>query len=119
MRFILTTVLIGLLAFIAGLFLPWWVLALVAFGVALLLPQTNARSFLAGFLGIFLMWSVVASWIDIKNNSLLSHKVAQIIPLGGSSLALVLVSALVGALVGGFAAMSGNSLRQLLTGAER
>lgn len=116
MRFILVTVLIGLLAFIAGLYLPWWVLAPVCFGVALLLPQTNGRAFLAGFSGIFILWAGVATWIDVKNNSLLAHKVAQIIPLGGSPLALVLVSALIGALVGGFAALSGNSLRRLVAG---
>src|SRR4028119_2345603 len=101
MRFILSTTLIALLTFIAGLFLPWWALAIVAFGVALFIPQTAWRSFGAGFLGVFLLWAVLAFWIDAQNNSLLSGKVARLFPLGGASWLLVLVSALIGALVGG------------------
>jgi hypothetical protein len=61
-------------------------------------------------LGIFLLWSIVALWIDLKNESILSHKIAQIFPLGGSSFLLILTTAVIGALVGGFAAMSGASL---------
>jgi hypothetical protein len=113
MKFVVATLLTGLLAFIAGIFLPWWSLALVAFGVALLVRQTNGFSFLAGFLGIFLMWALVAAWIDWQNKSLLSQKIAQLFPLGGSSLLLVLVAAFVGGLVGGFAALSGSLLRRL------
>lgn len=114
MRFFLATLLIAILSFIAGMYLPWWVLAPVAFGVALLLPQSNGRSFSAGFLGIFLLWSGLALWIDITNNSLLSHKIAQLFPLGGSSVLLMIVTAIIGALVGGFAAWSGSSLRTLM-----
>lgn len=113
MRFILASLLTALLAFIAGIFLPWWVLAVVAFGVALLLPQSNFAAFCAGFVGIFLMWGLVATWIDVKNESLLTRQVAQLLPLGGSPILLILVTALVGGLLGGFAALSGNSLRRL------
>jgi hypothetical protein len=111
MRFVLATLLIVIAGFIAGLFLPWWSLALVCFLVAFLIPQGIGRSFLAGFTGIFLLWGFVALWIDIKNESILSQKIAQLFPLGGISVALILVTALVGALVGGFAAMSGASIR--------
>jgi uncharacterized membrane protein SpoIIM required for sporulation len=112
MRFLLAILLTAALGFIAGKFLPWWSIAIVAFLVALLLPQRIGKSFLAGFLGIFLLWSLIAFWIDTKNNSLLSQKVASLFYLGGSSVLLILVTALIGALVGGFAAMSGASLRK-------
>lgn len=111
MRFILSILLIAALSFIAGLVLPWWSIAIVAFIVALCLPQSTGLGFLSGFLGIFILWFILAFWIDIKNESLLSHKIAQLFPLGGSSIAIIFVSALIGGLVGGFAAMSGNSLR--------
>ena len=114
MRFILVTLLIALVSFIAGLYLPWWSIAVVAFTVALLLPQSNGCGFLAGFLSIFLLWLVLALWIDTKNEHLLSHKIAQLFPLGGSSFLLILVTAFIGAVVGGFAAMSGSSLRKIL-----
>lgn len=111
MRFLLATLLTAVLAFLAGLFLPWWSIALVAFLVALFLSQHIGLGFLSGFLGIFILWGLLAFWIDVKNESILSHKVAQLFPLGGSSVLMILVTALVGALVGGFAAMAGSSLR--------
>jgi hypothetical protein len=111
MKFIATAVLIVLLSFIAGLYLPWWSIAIVAFLVALLIPQGIGKSFLAGFLAIFLLWGLLALWIDVKNESVLSGKIAQLFPVGGSSIILILITALIGALVAGFAAMSGSSLR--------
>ncbi len=111
MRFILSVLLIALLSYIAGLFLPWWSIALVAFAVSLLIVQPLGASFLSGFTGIFLLWGVLALWIDSNNESLLSHKIAQLFPLGGSSVLLIIVTALVGAVVGGFAAMSGAAVR--------
>ena len=111
MKFIASTLLILLLSFIAGLFLPWWSIAVIAFLVLLALPQSLGKSFLAGFTGIFLLWGLLALWIDIKNGSVLSVKIAQLFPIGGSSIVLILITGLVGAFVAGFAAMSGSSLR--------
>jgi hypothetical protein len=111
MRFLAATILILLFSFIAGLFLPWWSIAIVAFLVALLIPQTIGKSFLAGFLGVFLLWGLLALWIDIKNDSVLSKKIAQLFSLGSASFLLLLITAIFGALVAGFAAMSGGSLR--------
>ena len=113
MRFILATLLTVTLSFIAGLYTPWWSIAIISFLVALLIKQRYGLAFVSGFLGIFLFWGLLAFWIDVKNNGVLSHKIAAIFPLGGSSVLLILVTALVGGLVGGFAAMSGSSLRPL------
>lgn len=111
MKFLAATVLILLLSFIAGLFLPWWSIAIVAFLIALLIPQSIGKNFLAGFLGVFLLWGILALWIDVKNDSVLSQKIAQLFSLGNAGFLLILVTALIGALVAGFAAMSGGSLR--------
>ncbi len=110
MRFILATILTATLSFIAGLYTPWWSIAIISFLIALLIKQRVGLAFLSGFLGIFLLWSVLALWIDVKNNHILSHKIAQVFTLGGSSVLLIVVTALAGALVGGFAALSGSSL---------
>jgi hypothetical protein len=111
MRLLLAILLISVLCFIAGLYLPWWSIAPIAFLVALLLGLGVGRSFLAGFAGVFLLWALLSLWIDIKNESVLSHKIAQLFPLGGSSILLIVITALVGGLVGGFAAMAGGSIR--------
>ena len=113
MRIILSILLIAALSFLAGLYFPWWSIAVVAFLVSLLLPQGTASSFLSGFFGVFLLWGIVAAWIDVKNESILSRKIAMLLPLGGSAILLILVTAIVGGLVGGFAAMSGSAVRPL------
>lgn len=111
MRFILALLLTAVLSFLAGLRLEWWSIAIIAFLIALLIPQRIGYGFLSGFIGIFLLWAILASWIDIKNQSILSHKISELFKLGGSSILLILVTALIGGLVGGFAAMAGSSLR--------
>jgi hypothetical protein len=73
--------------------------------------QHAGKAFLSGFLGIFLLWAGLAWWIDMKNEGILSKKIAELLPLGGSSLLLILVTAFIGALVGGFGAMTGSFLR--------
>jgi hypothetical protein len=111
MKLIVAIILTGLLTFIGGLYMPWWSLAIAAFLVALLIPQRAGKAFLSGFLGVFILWAALAWWIDMKNQGILSGKIAAILPLGGNSILLILVSALVGGLVAGFAAMSGSYLR--------
>src|SRR3954468_8929005 len=112
MKLLVSIILTALLALIAGLYLPWWSIAVAAFLVALLIPQFAFRAFVSGFFGIFILWAVIAWWIDMKNEGILSKKIAAVLPLGGSAILLILVTAFVGALVGGFAAMSGSYLRR-------
>jgi hypothetical protein len=111
MKFLVALLLTTLLTFIAGLYLPWWSLAIVGIIVALLVHQQAFKAWLSGFLGVFLLWAGLAWWIDMKNNGVLSKKIASILPLGGSPIVLILVTGIIGGLVAGFAAMSGSYLR--------
>jgi len=111
MKFLTATFLTALLAFISGLFLPWWGIAITSLLVAVLVHQKAGKAFLAGMLGVFLLWACLAWWIDLKNNGVLSKKVAAVLPLGGNALLLILLTGFVGGLVAGFAAMSGSFLR--------
>lgn len=113
MKFITAIILTAMTGFIAGIlsFSPWWGFAITSLLVAVLVHQKAGKAFLAGFLGIFLLWAGLAWWIDMKNNGILSHKIAQILPLGGNTLLLIIITGVVGGLVAGFAAMSGSYLR--------
>ncbi|MBK8142775.1 MAG: hypothetical protein IPK57_18580 [Chitinophagaceae bacterium] len=113
MKFITAIILTALLAFISGLlsFSPWWGFAVTSLIVALLVHQKAGKAFLAGFLGLFLLWGGLAWWIDMKNNGVLSQKIASVLPLGGNSILLIVVTGVAGGLVAGFAAMSGSYLR--------
>ncbi len=101
-----------LLAFLAQLFLPWWVIAPLCFALAAALGSTGGRAFGAGFAGIGLGWLLTAAWLNINSASILSHRVAQLLPLGGQGWVLVLVTAVLGGLVGGVAALAGCWMRQ-------
>lgn len=112
MRSLIVTILIALLAFALGLFTPWWTIAIAAFIIPLLIYQRPVLSFLSGFAAIFLLWAILSWAITSSNNNVLAPKIAKVLPLGGSVFALVMVAAFVGALVGGFAALSGSLLRK-------
>lgn len=112
MKFLVAFLLTAFLSFITGLYLAfWWSFAVVAFLVALLVHQKAWKAFLSGFLALFFLWGGLAFWIDVKNESILSEKIAAVLPLEGSSVLLILVTGFVGGLAAGFAAMSGSYLR--------
>jgi len=111
MKLLVSTLLIALLSFLTGLYLPWWVFALAACLISILIPQRPGWAFLSGFLALFLLWGALAWFQDAPNNSILSSKIAQILPLDGSPYLLMLVTALVGALVGGGAALTGSFVK--------
>ena len=112
MKFIISVVLIALLSLVACLYLPWWSIAIVAFIVAALIPQRPAWSFLAGFAGLFLLWSILAMYLSSKNDHILAHKISLLVLNTNSALMLVLCTALIGALVAGFAALAGSYTRR-------
>ena len=114
LKYVLSIVVTALVAFVLGLYLPWWGIAIAAFLVSAAIPQKPTFSFLSGFLGVFLLWEVLAWWIDNKNNGILSQKVAALIGLGNSSVLLIVITSVVGALVAGFAALAGTYLRRLI-----
>src|SRR5574338_639086 len=111
MKLIVAIILTALLAFIGGIYMQWWSLALAAFFIALLIPQKAGKAFLSGFLGVFILWAALAWRINMKNESILAKKIATVLPLGGNEYVLILVTAFIGGVVGGFAAMSGSYLR--------
>lgn len=112
LKYIIAILLTALLSFVLGLYLPWWSIAIAAFIVSVAIPQSPWMSFLSGFLGVFLLWEILAWWIDNRNSGILSPKIAQVLPLGGSTTLLVLVSSLIGALVAGCAALTGSYVRK-------
>lgn len=111
MKFYISIILTALLSLAFGMYMPWWSIALAAFIVAVLIPQAPRRAFLTGFIALFLLWGILALYIDAQNEHILSQRVAELIIKSKSSFVMILLTALIGALVGGFAALSGSYLR--------
>ena len=112
MKFLVSVLLTAYLGYVMGVYthLPWWSFAITSMLVALLVRQSPFSSFIAGFLGMFLLWFMLA-WIkDSANQHILSQRVAPLLKMGSSSMLLIFVTGLVGGLVSGFAALFGNQL---------
>jgi len=114
MKFILSIVLVALVTYAIGIYgnLPWWSFVVTNLMIAIALPIKPLQSFFAGALGVGAFWGGLAFGIDMANNHILSSKVAQILPLGGSYIALIIVTAFVGALLGGLASLTGSFVRK-------
>lgn len=117
MKFIISLLLTILLAFVAGLYMPWWGIALAAFVASLLIHQSAGKSFLTGFTGLLLLWTGLAWWMDTANESILSSRVVKLLPLPDGSVWLILFTGLVAGLVGGMAALTAHFLRARKTSA--
>jgi len=112
MKFITTLILTALLSFVACLYLPWWSIAIVSFIVALVIPQHPGKAFIAAFVALFVLWGALSYWISNNNEHILAHKVSLLILKMDSPYILMLATALIGALVASFAALSGSLLRK-------
>ncbi len=114
MKFLTAIVITAFLAFVTGVYtqIPWWGFAVTSMITSMAIHQKPGKSFLSGFLGLFILWTVLAFMRDAANEHILSAKVATILPLGGSYLVLILVTGIIGGLVSGLAAITGSYLRQ-------
>ena len=100
----------AILAFLFQTMFPWWSIVIASFLISLIISTKGPSSFLAGFLGIGLLWFTMASIVDIQTGSILTERVAGIFSLPNNFL-LILVTAIIGGLVGGFGALTGSTLR--------
>jgi hypothetical protein len=112
MKFFVSLLLTVLLSFAACLYLPWWSIAIAAFIVAALIPQGAVKSFLTGFTALFLLWGTLSFWISNNNEHLLAHKVSMVLLKMDNPWVLIFATAIIGALVAGFGALSGSFLRK-------
>ena len=113
MKYVVSIFLSGLLTYAVGIYgdLPWWSFVITNFIIAIALPIKPAQAFTAGALGVGALWAGLAFGTDMANNHILSTKVAQILPMGGSYLLLIFATASIGALLGGLASLTGSFVR--------
>lgn len=105
--------LIAALSFGLQLFLPWWIIVVIAFAVELLYGGKTSLSFFPGFYGVFLYWLVYTCVIDIQTGFILSKKIALLFHLPQWPLIVALATALIGGIVGGLGSLTGNLFRKM------
>ncbi|MBL3655397.1 hypothetical protein [Fulvivirga sediminis] len=97
--------------YIAGLFYPFWSMAILAFIIGFLFNLNGWVSFFSGFIAIFLLWGIHAFWIDYETSSQLTNKVAPL--FSSNNYKLIFITATIGGLVGAFSTLSGTFFRNL------
>ncbi len=100
-----------ILSTILTLFLPWYTPFIICFLVGLVLSNRPGNNFLAGLLGVGIFWFGYALFLDVKNEHVLSNKVAELFSdslkteiTGG---VLLMLTTFLGALLGGLCTMAG------------
>lgn len=109
MRLFLSILLIAVLSGIVEWFAPWWSLAIVSALIAVLMHLRPGKALLAGFLGIGALWLGFVLWRDIPNEHILSERLAKLFKLPNYTLFIV-VTAVLGGLIGGLSAWAGSQL---------
>lgn len=105
-------IVITLLVFITqSIFSYWWLIIVDAFVAALFFGRSAGQAYLSGFVAVALVWFGQAFYIDVQNEHLLIAKIGDLFSL--SPELLFAVTAVIGGLVAGFAALSGYSVRAL------
>ena len=106
MKFLLQMLATVIGCFIVQYFLPWWTMALMALIVGYIFHNSGTASFVAGFFGAGLLWLGMAYYMDATTQSILTEKVSKFFPLN-----VFIMMAVIGGLVGGFAALTGTLIR--------
>lgn len=92
--------------------LPWYSAVIVAFLAGLASGGYKVSGFLAGFLGIGLFWGLASGWAHWQNDGIATGRMAALFSgeMGAtvSPVVLLVVTASIGALLGGAAALSGK-----------
>jgi hypothetical protein len=104
-------VLIGL-AGVVGYLGPWWGMAAAAFLVGAWRAESGWRAFVLGALGIGFWWWLVPLYTHLVSGGILTARLALLVKMPVPSL-LLFVTALMGALLGGLAALAGYQGRVL------
>jgi hypothetical protein len=92
--------------------LPWWTMAIIAFGASLYAGTRTTITFWSAFAAVFIVYTVVALFKSVPNEHLLANRVATLFHLP-NWIFLLAVTATIGGLVGGASALSGLYVRRV------
>jgi hypothetical protein len=101
-----------ILTFIGSYLAPWWAAAIIAFLAAVCCGKTSGQAFWSGFGAVFVAWAILALIKSIPNQNILATRVSRLFHLPNWLLVL-LITALIGGLVGGMAALSGMLVKKV------
>ncbi len=118
MKFLFKVILIAVLTYAFEQYFPWWSIGIAAFLGGYLIKTKGLNSFLAGALGVGLIWLWMAWQIDYKTNGILTIKMAELFNLTNKNI-LIAITAILGSVIGALTAWTGHNLRALFDKPKR
>ena len=113
MKFLLFTLLSALLVVFLNIVSPYWVVMIALTVLAGLIRPSVWGGFFGGGLGMGLVWLGQTVYISTVTSSTLPDKMGALMGLG-SGLSLMVLTAVLGFILGGFSGLLGVMLRNLV-----
>jgi len=113
MKFLLFTLLSALVVVFLNIVAPYWVVMIAVTALAALIRPTVWGGFLGGGLGMGLVWLGQTMYISAVTSSTLPDKMGALMGLG-SGLSLMLLTAVLGFILGGCSGLLGVKFRNLI-----
>jgi hypothetical protein len=113
MKFLLFTLLSALVVVFLNIVAPYWMVMIAVTALAALIRPTVWGGFLGGGLGMGLVWLGQTVYISAVTSSTLPDKMGALMGLG-SGLSLMLLTAVLGFILGGSSGLLGVKFRNLI-----
>jgi hypothetical protein len=113
MKFLLFTLLSALVVVFLNIVAPYWMVMIAVTALAALIRPTVWGGFFGGGLGMGLVWLGQTLYISAVTSSTLPDKMGSLMGLG-SGLSLMLLTAVLGFILGGCSGLLGVKFRNLI-----
>ncbi len=108
---IITFIIISVLALVAGLYFHWMATFLAVFLGIYVVRPTISTGILTGFASLLVVWFSLATFLDLRNDQLLSKQIGEV--FGGlSGILLAILTGVIGGIGGALSGWLGASLRK-------
>lgn len=110
-------IIILIVSLILQLFLPWWIIAIIAFAFSAWKALSGKHAFIHAFAAIFLLWVAAGLIKTIPNENILANRVGEMLMLPFTEfnwIIVLFVTGIIGGLVSGFSGLAGFYLKDFI-----
>jgi hypothetical protein len=118
MKLLLQILIVMVFAFLLEIFLPWWAVAIAGAAAGMLIGGGAGRAFIAGFLGVGILWLFAAQSMMNAHDTILADRIGAMLPGSPPGKVVAIIAGVVGGLVAGMGAATGARLRASLRRTE-
>lgn len=109
-------IIILIVSLVLQLFLPWWIIAIIAFSFSSWKALNAKHAFVHSFTAILLLWVAAGLIKTIPNENILANRVGELLMLPFAEfnwIIILFVTGIIGGLVAGLSGLAGFYLREL------